>query len=236
MNKKKAVKTIVRKLARRRQMQRKKKKGRSSRKKMNLNCNNQIKSDKVNKNKPTLAKKSDPIRCESKYYDKKMYDTIKDLPILMAIGKGNGNLTISNIKGCGPKGPIKTIIKELAKLILVILVDEYRTSQLCSECEAKLEHPRTQHYKNKVKNNGEIDKEGTVQESYRLCCCSNNKCHKIWNRDCNASISIKKVMSLKLTEKDLGRFKREKSNVKCTHEVCLKRKKNLNKRTLKIKN
>jgi hypothetical protein len=224
MNKKKAVKNIVRNLARRRQIQRQKKK----RKKGKQKNKNKTKT-KASKNKGKLAKKSDPIKCESKYYDKKIYDTIKDLPILMAIGKGNGNLTISNVKGSGPKGPIKTIIKELSKLILVVLVDEFRTSQLCSKCGEKLCHPKTKHYKNVEKNGGEIDKEGYVYESYRLCCCPNSKCHKVWNRDCNASISINKVMSLKLTGKDLGNFSR-KSNVKCTHGVGLKRKKNLNKR------
>jgi transposase len=262
MNKKRAVKNIVRKLARRRQMQRKKqhKKQKKNKKGNKIKHNYQT---KTTKNKTKLAKKSDSSfgaeaqkrfsvdsspqrflkrRGSSKYYDKKMYDTIKDLPILMAIGKGNGNLTISNVKGSGPKGPIKTIIKELSKLILVILVDEYRTSQLCSECGEKLCHPKTKHYKNKDDNGGEIDKEGKVQESYRLCCCPNSKCHKIWNRDCNASISINKVMSLKLTGKDLGNFSRgnqkseiknKKSNVKCTQEVYLKRKQSLNKRISK---
>ena len=60
-------------------------------------------------------------------------------PIILFYGTGNGNMTISNTKNSSSKGPIKRLINELSKYILVILVDEYNTSQLCHLCHSKME-------------------------------------------------------------------------------------------------
>ena len=71
---------------------------------------------------------------EDPYFDKEKYKENKNKPKLIAFGKGNGRLTISNTKNSGPKGPIKRIIHELSKICLVILTDEFRTSQICNLC------------------------------------------------------------------------------------------------------
>ena len=63
------------------------------------------------------------------YFDEKLYETKKNKPVLMAIGKGNGNITINNTKGSSSKGPVKLLIAELSKCCLVILTDENNTSQ-----------------------------------------------------------------------------------------------------------
>lgn len=204
MNKKRAVRKIVRKMARRRQTQRwraKEKKGKKGKHNEPLNG--------------SLTKNGSPEnnrKLEGKYFVQSQYEKVKDLLIMLGIGKGNGSMTISNIKGSGPKGPINTIIKELAKLILVILIDEYKTSQLCNNCETKLEHPYTRHYKRKKRNSNERDEKGFIKESYRMCCCPNSKCHKIWNRDDNSSLAIEEVMERKLLGKDLKGYERKNNH------------------------
>ncbi len=41
------------------------------------------------------------------------------------------------------KGPIKTLAKELSKVSLVVLIDEYNTSKVCPICqECKLTFPK----------------------------------------------------------------------------------------------
>lgn len=74
-----------------------------------------------------------------KYFNKKMFDEDKNKKILIAIGTGNGNMTISNTKNSSPKGPLKKLIKELSRYCTVILVPEYNTSQLCCLCDEFLE-------------------------------------------------------------------------------------------------
>jgi hypothetical protein len=206
INKSRAVKKIVRKMTRRRQNQRhrskeKKLRYRQRRKKKKKELKEAKELEDVEKN----VKLKHPA---DKYFSKSKYEEVKNLPIMLAIGKGNGDMTISNLKNSGPKGPIKTIVKMLSLMILIILVDEYKTSQLCSKCETKLTHPRTQHYKKKNKKTGELDTKGYIKESYRMCYCPNNNCHKIWNRDGNSSKGIYKVLIRKLLGQDLGGFKR----------------------------
>ncbi|AYV84552.1 MAG: hypothetical protein Hyperionvirus29_5 [Hyperionvirus sp.] len=69
------------------------------------------------------------------YFDPIMFEENKEKVIMLSIGTGNGSGTISNTKGSGPKGPVKRLIKELAKYCVVVEVPEYNTSQLCSECD-----------------------------------------------------------------------------------------------------
>ena len=86
---------------------------------------------------------------QQKYFDQEKYNKQKDKQVLFAMGKGNGNMTISNTKGSSAKGPIKSIVNELSKYATVILTPEDNTSQLCSICKQQLEHMET--YKTKSK-------------------------------------------------------------------------------------
>ena len=83
----------------------------------------------------------------------------KEKPILIALGSGNGSNTISNTKGCSPKGPISKLIFELSKYCIVIMTPEYNTSQLCSECGNYLEDVLCFHYPSNKKISLEIDKQ-----------------------------------------------------------------------------
>ena len=95
------------------------------------------------KNKKYMEKERD--NNEKPYIDKEFQKEHEFKPQLIFFGKGNGTMTISNLRNSGPKGPIKLIAIELSKLCIVILVDEYNTSQFCSSCmDTKLEHPDIQ--------------------------------------------------------------------------------------------
>jgi hypothetical protein len=105
------------------------------------------------------------------------YDQIIKKPTLIAYGKGNGKMTISNTKNSGPRGPVKTLAKRLSDLTMVVFVDENNTSQICPICqETKVIHPKI------IKNN-----KITSIENYKLCYCNNNNkhplnmdAHKLW--------------------------------------------------------
>ena len=70
-------------------------------------------------------------------------------PLLLAIGTGSGNITISNTKHSTPKGPLKQLIRELSKYCIVILVPEFNTSQICCECNNFLEDVYTYKFPSK---------------------------------------------------------------------------------------
>lgn len=190
------------------------------------------------------------------YFDKEKYEKVRNLPVMIAFGKGNGNLTIDNLKGSSAHGPIKRILKELCKICLVILTDEYKTSQLCSNCHTKMEHIkviqdiskkkeakeekekerhkgdmnymtlteriiRGKYLRKCIKNEKNNEKREILEdelkglrveyECYKLCCCKNKECgHKLWHRDNNSPINIRHVMELKLTQKSLGKFERDR--------------------------
>lgn len=146
-------------------------------------------------------------------------------PIMIAFGKGNGNTTISNIRGSGPKGPIKAVAKELSKLCPVILTDEYNTSKICSGCEIQtVTHPVCKQKCRTLIKTGEKlpngkEKRKRVEvvkevQSHRLCSCNHEShqaspgSHKLWNRDYNAARNILSVMQKKLLSIPLGEFKR----------------------------
>ncbi len=148
---------------------------------------------------------------------------VLEKPTLVAFGKGNGNITISNLKNSGPKGPIKKIACELSRLCIVILTDEFRTSLICSECKTtEVEHPQMERIKTKrVKVDGKKKKIREVKSvsCHGLCHCKNDihlkddsSVHKVWNRDYNASKNILSVMKMKLLKKDLGVFNRKKAD------------------------
>jgi hypothetical protein len=85
------------------------------------------------------------------YFDADKHEMLKGMPTMIAFGKGNGDLSINNTKGCSPHGPIKRIVKELSKVSLVILTDENYSSQMCCKCETKLLHPKVIEDINKTK-------------------------------------------------------------------------------------
>lgn len=153
----------------------------------------------------------------NKYFDKERHAEIMNKPVLIAFGKGRGDITISNLKNNSPKGPIKKIAKELSRFCLVVLTDEFRTSQLCSDCKSfKLVHPKTD-FKIKFKKN---PNSFVKKECHDLCICKNNthsitsdqddrlNVHKFWQRDVNAARNILFVMKQKLQGNRLGYFSR----------------------------
>jgi len=99
-------------------------------------------------------KKKDP------FFDAEIDAKLKGKPVMIMMGKGNGNITISNVRGTTIKGPIKTIINELSKKYLVILVDEFNTSKLCWTCKNELYHSEVI---NDISKN-KIEKEYKLQE------------------------------------------------------------------------
>ena len=74
------------------------------------------------------------------YFDDELKETLKNKPIMIAFGKGNGDITISNTKNSSSHGPIKRILYELSKFSLIILTDENNTSKLCNSCHKELNH------------------------------------------------------------------------------------------------
>ena len=60
--------------------------------------------------------------------------------------------------------------------VRTVLVDEYRTSKLCSVCKTVVkEAHRPQHH---------------VEHRFRIRLCPNKDCHTLWNRDVNACINM----------------------------------------------
>jgi len=113
-------------------------------------------------NKKNVAKR------QKKYFNDKMFDEDKKKPILLAIGTGNGNVTISNTKNSSGKGPLKRLIKELSKYCVVVLVPEHNTSQLCCICDEYLKDINTYRFisekKKKNKTTEEIKQIKIIEE------------------------------------------------------------------------
>jgi hypothetical protein len=158
-------------------------------------------------NKLHKFKKNNKLLCNELEYKK-----IIKKPIMLAFGKGKGNITIANLKNKGPIGPVKTLAKELGKFTMTILVDEYNTSQVCPICkECKVIHPVMDH---KYKNSDKI----RSKETYKLCYCSNNKKHplnvddnKLWfNRDYCGGLNQIHKMKLVFVNTNLGLYTRIK--------------------------
>jgi len=142
--------------------------------------------------------------------DKIITNKLEKLPKLFIIGKGNGNLTVSNVKGVSQKGAIKKVVYEISKRALVLLQDEHRTSMLCNECNELIVHPKfVKKKENKIKK-----EENYNQRNHKLCVCTNTinheGKHKLWNRDYNAAVNILIVGIRTLLNKDLGNFSRNR--------------------------
>jgi hypothetical protein len=227
IHKQRAITTIVRKITQKRHKQKRKQgKSKESSKeqdRINIELKKQYENDKNKFDTNLLSKLGINIdktySGTNKYFDKIKYEILKNLPILFAFGKGNGSLTISNTKGTGPKGPVKRILIELSKKALVLGTDENNSSKLTNCHEEVAEHPEMIHFRKKEKTgkdaNGDnvykTDVTGEVYESYKLCCCqsSNNRCHKLWNRDINAALNMMKIMKRKVLGENLGKYKRK---------------------------
>lgn len=183
---------------------------------------------------PKYGKSINFNKYDNNHINNDLYDEVKKLPILIAFGKGNGSVTISNLRNNSPKGPVKTIANELSKYCMVILVDEFRTSMICSECHTQeLDHPKvkTTQIKKFHDENGKTYKKkvNIERESHRLCYCKNNihqsnhvtGVHKIWNRDYNAAKNILHVMINKLKEERLGVYSRKKQLKEATEDLII---------------
>src|SRR5207253_10872252 len=131
-----------------------------------------------------------------------------DKPILFAAGKGNGSMTISNTKGSGPKGPIKSLIKELSKYAVVVLTPEDNTSRLCNICKEDVSHVEVF----KTKSKKEI-------------CKMNEMEAKLYDQ--KIEIVNKDKVSLKNIEK-------EEEQIKCKMEANVKIEKDISKMLPKI--
>lgn len=109
------------------------------------------------KNEETVSER------HKKYFNKGKFTENKDKPIILAIGTGNGNITINNTKHSQPKGPIKKLVNELSKQCVVILTCEHNTSQMCNECNNFLTN--VDEYKfPKMKNKHKMDKSKEEQD------------------------------------------------------------------------
>jgi hypothetical protein len=150
-------------------------------------------------------------------------------PSLYIIGKGNGNMTISNTKNSSSHGPIKRIVHALSLLEPVVLTDEYKTSQLCNQCTSKLVYPKMHFRKKlrklipkvfKVNNMTKLDYQilaprvvhlqtVTNRKVHGVCYCSGNEHRRIiWQRDINSERCILYVAYRKLIGYPLTAFNR----------------------------
>ena len=108
------------------------------------------------KNKENIHKKYE------KYFNGTKYEEDKSKPILIAMGTGNGKMTITNTKNSSGKGPIKKLIKELSKYCVIILTPEKNTSQICSTCEEYLEDIETYKFPSEKKEK-DVEKKAQIR-------------------------------------------------------------------------
>jgi hypothetical protein len=78
-------------------------------------------------------------------------------------------------------GPVTAVRNYLAKKGRVVLVNEFRTSCVCSQCDARMNRHR---------------------EIHALFHCNNNGCNRTWNRDVNASWNIGRCFVAHMRGKD----------------------------------
>jgi hypothetical protein len=185
---------------------------------------------------PKKRKKHRFNEYKSKHINERTTDELEEKPILIAFGKGNGSITINNLKNSGPKGPIKTLAYELSKVGLVCLTDEYNSSQICPiHKDHKVQHTKRKFKRiRKIKQKNESKMKEIIFEEkkdYRLCFCEiKNICsqssviseekpsvvieekedtHKLWfNRDFIGGLNLTTILRLTLTGNHLGKYKR----------------------------
>jgi len=164
---------------------------------------------------------------KNKHIDDKIYNENKKKPQMIFFGKGNGSTTISNLRNSSPKGPIKSVAKELSQLCILVLTDEYNTSKISSiNKEREVNYPiikqeKTRRIKDPKTGKRKKIKVTIERKSHRLCYSESNTnlseektdLHKIWlNRDYNSARNIFHVATCKLTGKRLGIFSRKKKS------------------------
>jgi hypothetical protein len=132
---------------------------------------------------PKSKKKHKYNKYKSKYIDEKKAKELEKKPVMIAFGKGNGSITINNLKNSGPKGPIKTLANELSKVGLVCLTDEYNSSQMCPiHKNHKIKHNKRKINQNKKDKKSKIEETKCeltyeIKKDYRLCFCEIKKEH-----------------------------------------------------------
>jgi len=80
------------------------------------------------------------------------------------------------------------------------IIDEYLTSQTCSNCENKLSNMKAQHYIYKNVDGKKIKVDKGIEQIHKILHCRSRQvgksskktsgCGTTWNRDVNASINI----------------------------------------------
>jgi hypothetical protein len=124
------------------------------------------------------------------------------------IGIGNGGQNGNNLKNTEPTigiGLIRIIKKHFCH---VFLIDEHRTSKVCSCCKDEVEYYT------------EITKQRTYTKGALYChsllVCKNKKCCKLWNRDINASKNILEIMEAEVRGKERAEYFKRKGSGQLT--------------------
>ena len=95
--------------------------------------------------------------------------------------------------------PRKSLLRVLATKAIVLIVDEYRTSKMCSKCGEELEEPKPEKIKKeKLKKMTILEEDKmkrlltkwTKSDKWHVRCCENKSCVPYWSRDVNASVNI----------------------------------------------
>lgn len=114
---------------------------------------------------------------------------------------GFGNWSAKNSAGIikkHPCSPAKKLLHALRPHCTVVMVDEYRTSKLCSQCAARMLNMKTR-----------VDGPDGVRSSksvHAVLFCSNRSCAVRVNRDCNASRNIMALLLAMVQGKRPRRF------------------------------
>jgi transposase len=99
----------------------------------------------------------------------------------VCVGFGDWSQQDGFLRG-SEKAPVKKLRAALRTMATVVKIDEYCTSQTCSECHGKVKNM----YYPKVQEDGKTKR----VKCHEVVCCKNNKCAIYWQRDRNASRNI----------------------------------------------
>ena len=138
-------------------------------------------------------------------FKKKFGDPESCTVILGDYDKGDGNM----------KGTEPIINRKIRKILRnggyePYLINEFRTSKLCNECEEECS-PFLKRKSNKPKDINKETGEQNIKEVWGLTSCKNDKCKLIHNRDTNACLNMYKIVEN--IYKGLGRPEKYKRNI-----------------------